>query len=162
MRRKLIRSGLLEKHSQRGLNERGPANAVIKAPGDSCTCRFFSFYVGQHRDHPARTGLPGAEENESRTAGQGEASCWQHPYGSSVGRLTLAACRRCVPVAVPCFTHLKYPHSLQGARGLPANLGQSYECPPGAKLSDAFAPPSPREPAWAPSSMGARTPRGLG
>lgn len=131
MRREPIRSGLLKKHVQLGLNERGAANAPTEAPGDSWPCHLFSFYITQHCEHPARTRLPESEgDGESRRAGQGEAGCWQHLCGSSmVGTLTSAPCWRCAPIAVPCCTHREYPHSLHGARGLPVNVGQPHGCP---------------------------------
>lgn len=88
MRRKPVHSGLLERHGRTSLSEMGAADAPVEAPGDPWAHRLFSFYVDQHLEHPAGTGLPGEEDDdEGRAAGQDEAGCWQHPCGSSVGGL---------------------------------------------------------------------------
>lgn len=128
-----------------GLNKKGDVNAPMEAPGDSCACCLFSFYVAQSCKHPARTGLPGSEEDgEGRMAGQGDAGCWQHPCRSSMGGLTPAPCWRCAPIAVLCFTHLKYLLSLHGGKeGLPPNLGQPCECAPRSKSQQCLCSTGP-------------------
>lgn len=94
-----------------GLNKRGAVNAPIEASGDSWACHLFSFYVTQHLEHPAGTGLPGAEEDgEGRMAEQGAGTI---PVGPVWGTGP-TPCWRCAPIAVPYFTHLKYPHNLHG------------------------------------------------
>lgn len=89
------------------LNEGGAA----QAPGDFCVS--FSFYVIQHLEHPARTGLPGAQEDgESRMVGQGEAGCWQQ------------LCRSGMETADSCMMSEVCPHRCDTQNTLTASTGK--------------------------------------
>lgn len=139
MRRKLICSGLLEKHDQMDLNEGG----AVQAPGDFCV---FSPLMSSNTLN-IQLGLgclarkKCKQDGVSRMVGQGEGGCWQHLCRSDME--TTDSCMILEVCSHRCATQNTLSKSM-GQGGCPWTLDSSMKVPPRGKSQWCLCSTKPR------------------